>query len=119
MAVGNAKIGYLVSSTGGGGILTVYDRGATHAQIASKAYWNPAATGLTWQARRNIQAVADFISSQQEGARSDRAGVLAFAIGSDGTENEAYVAKLTPDRLTGPDRPNPEAGRVDAWVVGN
>ena len=107
MAIGNAKVGFHTSSTGGGGILTVYDRSVTKAAIRNTAYYDPAASGLSSQAKRTIQAISDFIAGQQEVSGTSSTGVIAFAIGSNGTDNEPFVATIN------------AAGRVQNWTPGS
>lgn len=83
MAFENAKIAMLPSSSGGGGIVTIYDVEETAVGNINTAYLNrdqatrPAAL-------RTKTALADFIRAQQHVDGSNRSGVAGFAQGRSG-----------------------------------
>ena len=88
MAFANAKIGFHTSSTGGGGMVTIYDDTSTKAQIRNNSYTNAGVrSGLSANARRNYEALSDFIAKQQ----SNDGGVVYFPVGSDGGGNAGVL----------------------------
>ena len=102
MALADAKVGMHVSSTGGGGMLTVYDPEAPHATITGAGYWSAAQTGGPLRTRT---AVEDFIRHQQ-GVKDDGTGgtgVIAGAIGNNGASAMLRARLLS-------------SGRVAAWA---
>ena len=101
------------------------------ATIRGKAYWQQDTKDLNGDEVRARGSVESFVALQQAGRRIDRQGVLAFAVGSDGTDSTPYIAKLEPDMIVDPtdNRPipndqkrmivNPQAGRLTDWVAGS
>ena len=87
MAFIQAKIGFFPSSTGHGGIVTIYDKTVTVATIRSDAYFNtkpPADTNENLTARRKYEALVDFCEQQSADNTPNGEWVVCHAIGSNG-----------------------------------
>ena len=103
MAFADASIGIYPSSTGEGGMVTVYDSTATKAAIGGTAYWNQSARdGLNARKRRTYDAIADLIAKQSD---AEAGGIILLQIGSDGAAGVPYRLALSgtfPNKVIAP-----------------